>query len=127
MTALVAIWQAIRNPWLLLLIACLIGAVGTTWYRMQWLGEVAARAQDLSDAQAAALKAQQEDATRTAALVGQYAAENDKLKDQANARSIAIATAPNGSGCVASAPMRAALDGLRATATAGGGGSHPTR
>jgi hypothetical protein len=115
-------------PWLLGLLGILGGGGYGLIERANYLQEKAARAQDLSDAQAAALKAQQEDATRTAALVGQYAAENDKLKDQANARSIAIATAPNGNGCVASAPMRTLFDQLRAsTDKASSGQPHPSR
>jgi hypothetical protein len=110
----------------------LLGIIGGGGYglieRANYEQEKAARAQDVSDAQAAALKAQQEDATRTAALIGQYAAENDKLKDQANARSIAIATAKNGSGCVASAPMRAFFSSVRAsTDKASGGSQNPSR
>jgi hypothetical protein len=115
-------------PWLLALLGILGGGGYGLIERANYLEEKAARAQDLSAAQAAALKAQQEDATHTAALVGQYAAENDKLKDQANARSIAIATAPNGNGCTASAPMRAFFAGVRAnTDKASGGQPHPAR
>jgi multidrug efflux pump subunit AcrA (membrane-fusion protein) len=114
-------------PWLLSLLGILGGGGYGLIERANYEQEKAARAQDLSDAQAAALKAQQEDATRSAEIAGELAAQKDQLKDQANARSIAIATAPNGSGCVASAPMRAALDGLRSTAAAGYRVPHPAR
>ena len=116
MAALPVIWKAVRNPWVLLAIACVIGIGGTGWYRMRWLGGVAARASDVAAAQQKVLKAQQADATWTAALEAKHAAEIDNLRNQANARNVAIATAPNSSGCVASQPMRAAIDGLRSSA-----------
>ena len=90
--------------------------------RGNYLQEKAARAQDLATAQQAALKAQQADATQTAAMVAQHLQELDTLKGQANVRSIAIAKAPNGNGCVGSAAMRTALDGLRTSAKPAGAG-----
>ena len=120
MTAALAIWKIIKNPWVLVLIAVVAGMGGTGWYRMQWLGEKAARAADLASAQQAALQAQARDAAATAQIITAHQDELDKLKDQANARTIAIGTAPNGNGCVASQPMRAAISGLRASAPAAG-------
>jgi multidrug efflux pump subunit AcrA (membrane-fusion protein) len=115
-------------PYLLALLGILGGGGYGLIERANYLQEKAARAQDLSAAQAAALRAQQEDATRSAEIAGALAAQKDQLKDQANARSIAIATAPNGNGCVASAPMRAFFAGVRAsTDKAGSGQPHPSR
>jgi hypothetical protein len=115
-------------PWLLGLLGILGGGGYGLIERANYLEEKAARAQDLSDAQAAALKAQQEDATRSAEIAGALAAQKDQLKDQANARSIAIATAKNGNGCTASAPMRAFFSSVRAsTDKASGGSQNPSR
>ena len=41
---MIALLGLLRNPWLLLVIACVAGMAGTGWYRMKWEGEKAAYA-----------------------------------------------------------------------------------
>jgi hypothetical protein len=91
--------------------------------RSNYLGEKAARAADLAAAEAAVAAAQAADATRTRALEQAHAAEIAKLKEQANARDVSIALAPNASVCAASPPMRVLFDGLRARERAPGAGA----
>jgi hypothetical protein len=81
--------------------------------RSGWQSEIAARAQDLAAAEKAAADAQAADAAKTRALEDAHAAEIAKLKDQANARDVSIALAPDSSVCAVSPPMRALFDGLR--------------
>lgn len=90
--------------------------------RSGWESEIAARATDLVNAQAAALKAQRADAAKTKQLEDEHAAEVAKLKEQANARDVAIAAAPVTTTCAASPAMRALFDGLRARPAAAGPG-----
>lgn len=51
MPPVAAILAALRNPWLLLLIACVAGAGGTGWYRMRWLDAVHGQEAAVADAQ----------------------------------------------------------------------------
>jgi hypothetical protein len=51
LAAITSILSALKNPWVLLLIACGIGAAGTGWYRMQWLSVVEGQEQAIADAQ----------------------------------------------------------------------------
>jgi hypothetical protein len=41
----------LKNPWVLLIIACTLGIGGTGWYRMKWLGEVSGRQEAIIEAQ----------------------------------------------------------------------------
>ena len=46
----------LKNPWVLLVIACVLGVGGTGWYRMQYESEKAGRVSDALAAQQAANK-----------------------------------------------------------------------
>lgn len=108
-----ALFAMLRNPWLLLLVTSLVGAGGTAWYRMQWLGEIAARSQDVAIAEEKVRQAMEADEKRTRELSDQLAAEIAARKDQADARTLAIARSPVTDTCVTSPAMRALFDGLR--------------
>lgn len=41
----------LRSPWVLLALACVIGAGGTGWYRMKWLDEIHGREVAVAEAQ----------------------------------------------------------------------------
>lgn len=93
--------------------------------RSGWESEIAARASDLAAAEKAVADAQAADAANTRKLEDAHAAEIAQLKEQTNARDIAIAGAADGSGCLASPPMRALFDGLRSRAGTAGAGQPP--
>src|SRR4051812_34957217 len=57
MTALIPILSLLKNPWVLLILACAIGIGGTGWYRMKWQSGEVKIAQ--KDAAIAGMKAQQ--------------------------------------------------------------------
>ena len=104
-----------------LAVSLALGAGGTLWYRGQYEGEKAARAQDLAAALSAEASAKAADAQKTRALETQYGQQIAKLKEQANARTFAIAEAPDSDACASSAAMRALFGGLRDRATPGAG------
>ena len=106
-------WAALRNPWILLLVSAALGASGTSWYRMRWLNEVVARSSDILKAEEQIRKAKEVDARRTQELSDQLAAAIALTKEEANARSIAIARVPVTDACATSPAMRALVDGLR--------------
>ncbi len=117
-------WLSIA-PWLLML-AGLVGGGGFGLVeRAHYLQEKAARAADLAAAQSAALAAQAVDARRTQALEDRHAADLATLKEQAHARTLAIARAPKTDTCAGSPAMRALFDGLRARPAAAGAGQAP--
>jgi hypothetical protein len=101
-------------PWLLMLAALAGGGGFGLVERANYLQEKAARAQDLDAARQAALAAQAADAQHTKELEDRHAAEVAALKEQADARTRAIARAPVTTGCAGSPAMRALFDGLRA-------------
>lgn len=105
-------------PWALMALCLVFGL----WERAGWQSEIAARARDLAAAAAKVAALQAEDARRTGAIEARHAEEVATLKEQANAREVAIAAAPSGTGCVQSPAMRALFDGLRARPGAAGGG-----
>jgi hypothetical protein len=109
-------------PWLIALASILGGGAFGGIERMNYLEEKTARAEDLDLAQQTVLKAKADDAAKTRQLEDEHAAEVAKLKEQANARDIAIAQAPVTVDCVASPAMRALFDGLRARTAAAGAG-----
>jgi hypothetical protein len=118
-------WLSV-TPWLIALAGILGGGAYGVVERMNYLGEKAARAEDLDHARQAALKAKADDATKTKQLEDEHATEVAKLKEKANARDVAIAQVPVTVDCVASPAMRALFDGLRTrSATAGAGQSGP--
>ena len=90
--------------------------------RSGWESEIAARAADRAAAFAAVASAKAVDAAKTRALEDAHATEIAKLKEQANARDMSIALAPDSSVCANSAPMRALFDGLRSRGGAPGAG-----
>ena len=51
LTALPTILSALKNPWVLLLVACVAGAGSTAWYRMRWLDCSAGQERAIADAQ----------------------------------------------------------------------------
>jgi hypothetical protein len=112
-------------PWLLALAALVGGGGFGLIERANYLQEKAARAQDLSAAQQAVLAQQAADAKRTKDLEDQHAAEIAGLKEQAHARTLAIAQAPTTDACAGSPAMRALFDGLRARPAAAGAGPAP--
>lgn len=73
----------IKSPWTLLIIACVAGMGGTGWYRMEYLGEAAARAAD---------KAKQADAVNTANAKAESLA-NELIIAQAAAMAVTTKTA----------------------------------
>jgi len=85
-------------------------------------GEKAARAADQATAEKAVADAMAADAAKTQQLEATHAAEVAQLKEDANARDIAIAAAPATDVCAASPAMRALFDGLRGNAGASGPG-----
>ena len=101
-------------PWLI----ALAGLVGGGGYglieRSNYLEEKAARIQDRADAEDAVARARANDARISRQLEDAHAAEVNKLKEQANARDVAITQAPVTVDCVASPAMRALFDSLRA-------------
>lgn len=99
-------------------VLCALALIFGFHERSGWENEIAARASDLADAQASALEATQADAVRTRQLEDRHAAEITQLKEQANAREIAIARAPATTACAASPAMRTLFDGLRARSPA---------
>jgi hypothetical protein len=116
-------------PWLLAL-AALVGGGGVGLIeRANYLQEKAARAQDLVAGQQAVLARQAADAKRAKDLEDQHAAEIATLKEQAHARTLAIAHAiqgaPASDACAGSPAMRALFDGLRARPAAAGAGPAP--
>ncbi|WP_139374164.1 hypothetical protein [Enhydrobacter aerosaccus] len=80
---------------------------------MRWLDEVAARSDDVLKAEEKIREEKEADARRAQELSDQLAAEIAFRKEQANARTIAIARAPVTDACIASPAMRALFDGLR--------------
>ena len=109
MPALSAILPLLRNPWILLVIACVVGIGGTGWYRLQWLEEKAARAADLNEADQAALHQIERDKEKRAEVDAQYQAEIARLK--ASNREETIRKAPGG-GPVPE-PYRALFDSVQ--------------
>ena len=101
-------------PWLIALAGVIGGGAFGGIERMNYLEEKSARASALYNAQQATLKAQVEDAIRTKAIEDAHASEVAKLKEQANARDIAIALAVPTNACTGSPAMRALFNGLRA-------------
>jgi hypothetical protein len=112
-------------PWLIALAALLAGGSFGLIERADYLEEKVARARDLDAARQAALAAQVADAEHTRQLEDQHAAEIAALKEQAHARTLAIAQAPVTDVCAASPAMRALFDGLRARPAAAGAGPAP--
>jgi hypothetical protein len=51
MPALISILPLLRNPWILLVIACALGIGGTGYYRMRWLSVVEGQERAIADAQ----------------------------------------------------------------------------
>lgn len=46
-----ALLSLLKNPWVLVIVACVLGMGGTGWYRMKWLGVVAGQERAIADAQ----------------------------------------------------------------------------
>ncbi len=109
-------------PWLVALAGILGGGAFGGIERLNYLEEKAARAQDLDRTQQAVLKAKAGDAAKTRQLEDEHAAEVAKLKEQANARDLAIASVPSTDICAVSPAMRSLFDGLRTRAAAPGHG-----
>lgn len=105
--------SALANPWVLVIVAAVLGLGGTGWYRMQYLGEVAARTADVEAAQAKVIKAAQVDAARTREIEDDHAAEVAHLKDQLNARNLGIANTISTAACADSPAFRSLGDSLR--------------
>lgn len=80
----------------------------------------AARVADIAAAEKAASDFKTADAQRTAQIEATHAAEVAQLQEQLNDRNVAIASAPSSVACVASPPMRALFDSLRARKAGGG-------
>jgi uncharacterized membrane protein len=51
---MLALLGLLKNPWVLLIIACALGVIGTGWYRMEYESEKAGRVADALAAQQAA-------------------------------------------------------------------------
>lgn len=102
--SLAALLPLLRNPWVLLLAACLIGIAGTGWYRMQWLSVVAGQERAISQAQKKA------DALANELIIAQAAAmaANEKTVTVYRDR---IINAPLTNSC--GPAVRDALRGLR--------------
>jgi hypothetical protein len=105
LAAITPILSALKNPWVLLLIACGIGAAGTGWYRMQWLSVVEGQEQAIADAQKKA------DDLSNQLIVAQKVAEEATAKTVTVYRD-RIVNAPQTSTCGPS--VGAAADGVRA-------------
>lgn len=111
MPALIPILSLLRNPWILLVIACAIGAGGTGWYRMQWIEEVSARAADNAAADQAALAQIDRDREDRARIDKLHEAKVAKLQQQVNSRESAINAATPGGPLPD--PYRAYYDSVR--------------
>lgn len=100
-----AILSALRNPWVLLLIACVAGAAGTGWYRMRWLSVVDGQERAIADAQKKA------DGLSNKLIVAQQAAKEATAKT-VTVYKTKVANDPSTSNC--GPAMRDAADGVRA-------------
>lgn len=99
------ILSALRNPWVLLLAACVAGASGTGWYRMRWLDCSAGQERAIADAQAKA-----DDLSDK--LIVAEAAKKAATEKTVTVYRDRIVNAPQTSNCGPS--VGAAADGVRA-------------
>lgn len=116
-----ALLGLLKNPWVLLAIACAMGAAGTGWYRMRWEGCVAARADDARKAEQAKAEALQKAQASSDRIITEQAQVLALTAGKAGSVTERIIHVPVTTACVQSPAVRAAVDGVRDILAPGGG------
>jgi hypothetical protein len=116
-----AVLSLLRNPWILLVIACVAGAAATGWYRMRWENCTAARAADLVKAERAKASALEYARIKSDEIITAQAAALAETAARVGGITERIIHVPVTTACAQSPAMRAATDGLRELFHPGGG------
>lgn len=121
MPALLPILSLLKNPWILLLIACAIGAAGTGWYKMRHEGCVAARAEDRAAAEKARSEALEHARDTSDRIIAEQAQALAQTASKAQTVTERIIRVPVTTACAGAPAVVDALGSLRGLLDSGGG------